>query len=426
MTEASVTKPGFYGWTNVILLFVIFMAAVGLVFYGYSVIFPTMIKSLGWNRGAASIAHSIQAVLLGLLTPAVAFSIQKLGPKKTLLTGFIVLLAALILMGTVMNQLWQWIVLWGLVAAFGLAFGGALPLQTMILHWFNVKRSTAMGIVMTGGVAGGFIAQPFYTWLMEATHTWRSGWLFGSVFVLLGLICSLFIVNHPRDLGQHVDGLSPEDPEEVASRENGSPGIHKTLETWSVKEALKTRVVWFFVIIIAVHIMSLFFITSHGILNFLDRGFSEMQAASILSITILGSALIRFPVGALGDKVEPRYIITVAFGCMMASLFLIWKNQSLEMIIAAGFLFGAGFGTLAIMFPTLMGNYFGAEAFAGINGVIAPIFVVFAATVPVAGGFIFETTGSYDLAYLCLVILLATAFAFSFFMKPPVKKTRSN
>jgi cyanate permease len=106
----------------------------------------------------------------------------------------------------------------------------------------------------------------------------------------------------------------------------------------------------------------------------------------------------------------------------MASLFLIWQNQSLEMILAAGFVFGAGFGTLAIMFPTLMGNYFGAEAFAGINGVIAPIFVVFAATVPMAGGFIFETTGSYDLAYLCLVTLLGVALACSFFMRPPKKK----
>ena len=422
MNDRAISRPGFYGWTNVILLFVIYMAAFGMVYYGFSVIFPMMIKTLEWNRGTASIAHTINAVLMGLVSPAVAYSISRIGCKKTLMFGFSLLLVALLLMGSVMTQMWQWVVLWGIVVSIGFVFGGALPLQTILMFWFNIKRATAMGIVMTGAAIGGFVAQPFYSWLMRETGTWRSGWFCAAIFVLIGLVCTLFVINKPQDIGQHMDGLSPEDLEKAALKGKKKSNIFKTADVWGVKEALKNRVMLVYIVIVTGHLMALTFIATHGILNFLDRGFSEMQAPVIFSMVLLGSACIRFPIGMLGDKIEPRRIIIASFGIMMVMIFFIWKNQSLTMLMVACFLFGACYGTQLIMFPTLMGNYFGPQAFAGIGGMLAPLFVVCGAVVPVGGGYIFEATGSYNAAYLFLVCLLVVAFFVSFLLKPPVKK----
>ena len=422
MAVSTTVKPGFFGWINVSLLFVIYMAAFGMVYYGFSVIFPMMIKSLEWNRGTASIAHTLSGMLMGLLGPAVAFSIQKFGPKKTLIFGFVIMLVGLLFMGTIMSQMWLWIVLWGIVVPIGFAFGGALTLQTILLYWFNLKRGTAMGIVMTGAAVGGFVAQPLYSWLMAYTNTWRSGWLMGAAFVLLGLICTFFVVNKPQDIGQFADGLSPDEVKAAAERNKGKTKIHKTGDIWGIKEVLKTRTLWFYVILTASYLMALMFIASHGILDFLDRGFSEMQAPLIFSMVLLGSAIIRFPIGMLGDKIEPRHIINASFGIMMIMVFLIWKNQSIQMIMVAGFVFGACYGTNLIMFPTLLGNYYGPEVFAGINGVIGPLFVVFSGIVPMGSGYVYENFGNYDPVYIFLVCLLVIAFAFSFFMKPPMKK----
>ena len=420
MTESATAKPGFFGWTNVLLSFVIYMAAFGMVYYGFSVIFPMMIKSLEWNRGTASIAHTLSGMLMGLLSPAVAYSVQKFGPKKTLRTGFIIMLAGLLFMGTIMSQMWLWTVLWGIIVPIGFAFGGSLALQTILMYWFNFKRGTAMGIVMTGAAIGGFAAQPFYSWLMAYTDTWRSGWLAGSAFVLLGLICTLFLVNKPEDIGQYPDGLSPDEIKAASDRNTGKMKIHKTGDIWGVKEALKTRTFWFYVFLSSAYLMALTFIASHGILDFLDRGFSEMKAPLIFSMVLLGSAIIRFPVGMLGDKIEPRHIINASFGIMTIMLFLIWKNQSIEMIMVAGFVFGACYGTNLIMFPTLLGNYYGPDAFAGINGVMGPLFVIFTAFLPVCSGYIFESIGNYDPVYIFLVCLLVISFGISFFMKPPM------
>jgi hypothetical protein len=54
-TIAHQNKSNFYGWKNVIFLFFIFLCEGGFGLGGFSVIFPAMIKSLGWNRGTASI-----------------------------------------------------------------------------------------------------------------------------------------------------------------------------------------------------------------------------------------------------------------------------------------------------------------------------------------------------------------------------------
>ena len=421
MNDAVSAKPGFYGWTNVVLLFIIYMSAFGMVYYGYSVIFPLMIKSLDWNRGTASIAATIMAILMGLFMPIVAVSIQKFGPKKTLTFGFSLLLAGLLIIGTVMTEIWQWTVLYGIVVAAGFTFGGPITIQTALLYWFNIKRATALGIVMTSAAISGFAAMPFYNWLIGVTESWRSGWLCAAGFVFVGLICSLFIIDKPEDIGQHADGLSPEELAKVMQQNEGKKSnIHKTKDLWTVKEAFKTKTIWFFAVMVIGHAMALTFIATHGILSFMDRGFADM-APWIFSAVLLGSASIRIPMGLLGDKIEPLKIIIISFAIMFVMLFIIWKAQNTFLVIPAGFLFGSCYGTQLILFPTLMGNYFGPEAFANINGALAPIFTVFGASVPVGSGYIFEAVGNYSPVYIILLCLLVISFIAAFFMQPPAK-----
>lgn len=422
MTKSSEQRPDFYGWKNVIVLFVIYMFTLGLVFYGFSVIFPAMIKSLGWNRGAASIAHTINALLMGFLAPLVAVSINKIGTKKTISVGTTVLLVGLVLLGTVVSQLWQWIILWGIVVSFGFVFCGIVPIQSTLMFWFDKKRGTAIGIVMTGAALGGFLAQPFYTWLMALTNTWQAGWLAGALFALIALIFGFFIISKPEDVGQHADGLNPD---EIKTGEGGiehASRTYRTTTSWTLKQALGTPKLWFIMIIMIGFVMPLFLVTTHGVLHMTDQGLSKMQAASVLSSVILGSGLVRFPAGWLGDRIEPRWIITVALGLALIMLLGMWKITNFKAIVVAGMIFGFGYGCQIIMIPTLIANYYGADTFPSIQGVIGPIMIVFCATVPVGGGYIFEETGSYDLAFIILSIVLLISFVVSFFLSPPIKK----
>jgi len=421
LTESPEQRPGFYGWTNVALLFLIYMSTLGLVFYGYSVIFPTMIKSLAWNRGTASIAHTINVLLMGFLVPLVAVSINKLGTKKTISMGIAVMFVGLVLLGTVVSQMWQWIIVWGFLISFGFAFSGVVPIQSTLMFWFNKKRATALGIVMTGAALGGFLAQPIFAWLMALTNTWQIGWLIGAGFSLMALVLAFFIVGKPEEVGQYPDGLSLDEMNAPRGDAERGARTYQTSTSWELREAVRTPALWIVVLVLISYIMPLFLVTSHGVLHLTDRGFSQMQAASLLSLVILGSGLVRFPAGWLGDRIEPRWILTVSLGVMLMMFLGIWKVTSFNVMAAAGMIFGICYGAQLIMVPTIMGNYYGPDAFANINGVIGPILILFGATVPVGSGYVFEKMGNYDLAFLPLSILLGIGFVVSFFLSPPSK-----
>jgi len=419
---SSPQNPGFYGWKNVSVLFFVYMFTLGMVFYGYSAIFPAMIKATGWNRGTASIAHTINMLLGGTLIPLVAFSINKIGARKTIRTGLSFLLTGTLLLGTITSQMWQWIILWGVFGGVGIAFAGLVSVQTPLMYWFNVNRATAIGIVMTGAPAGGFIAQPFYTWLIDHTHTWRAGWLVGAAFVLLALALSFLIVNRPGDIGQHPDGIDPEKsvPPEIAKKNVAR--THRTRDTWLLAEVVRTPAFWLVVLFWISHVMPIILMTSHGVLHFTDSGFSTMQAASILSLLIMASAISRFPSGWLGDRIEPRWIIMATMAGMFIAYIGLWRITDFPLIIFSAMLYGFCHGAQLIMFPALIGNYFGPDRFAAINGVIAPLSIGFSAIVPVGGGYLFEKTGNYNIAFIALILLLMTGFMASIFLAPPIKK----
>ena len=69
MTSPNMEKQPFYGWSNVVICFLCYFLVYGIVFYGFSVIFPAMVKAMGWKRGDASIAQTIRVLVMGLRLP---------------------------------------------------------------------------------------------------------------------------------------------------------------------------------------------------------------------------------------------------------------------------------------------------------------------------------------------------------------------
>jgi sugar phosphate permease len=122
----------FFGWTNVFLLFFIYGAVYGFIFYGFTVVFPEMIRTQGWGRGDAAMAHTLRAFSLGALAPLVAIAVGKAGAKRTMIAGLFVGVVVLGILGTVTSQLWHWIVLWGILMPVSFSFGGAIPIQTTL------------------------------------------------------------------------------------------------------------------------------------------------------------------------------------------------------------------------------------------------------------------------------------------------------
>jgi sugar phosphate permease len=418
----SSDKP-FYGWKNAAVLTFIFMATTGLVFYAFSVIFPVMLKDTGWSRGDASIAISLGILAGGFLIPFAAKLINKVGTRKVIIIGLAILFLDLLLLSTTTTKLWHWIVIWGVLTPIGRVLCGIMPSQVNIMFWFNRKRAMAIGLLMTGAPIGGFIAPPVYTWFMNYMGGWRAGWMLSTGVVLMALALSFLVRSKPSDMGQHPDGITPGAPL-ADGRQNSSEGARtfRTQTAWTLREVLKSRTIW---LITAANItlqMGLGVVVFHGVLHLTDIGYSAMNAAFILSTIIVSSGVVRFPVGWLGDRVEPRWIIFTALIIMVIGFIGIWKAPSFGLLMVLGPIYGISYGVLLTIVPTITGNYYGPEVFASINGFFGPFLTVIGAAVPTIAGYAVEKLGSYNEIFLVITFLLIAGTVCSAFLSPPRKK----
>jgi len=411
----------FYGWKNLILWFVI-IGVNGFGLYAFIVTFPAMLKDLEWDRAPASLAITIMIIMMGILSPVVALSIKRFGNKKTIMFGLICGIVSMILMGTVVTEIWMWTLVWGFIVPVGFLFGGFIPIFSIAMLWFNIKRATVIGILATGLAVGGFISQPICSWLMEVTGLWQSGPFAVAAAGAFALILSFFLVEKPEDIGQFPDGIAPADIKSAKDEQILVPKTFRASVEWPLTEILKTPVFWLITLVSIGYMQASLLITTHGVLHFTDLGFTSMQAASVLSVFILFSGIAGFPMGALSDRIESRWVVCGSLLGMLLMLTGLWKAPNLWFLMVAGAVYGFCYGALIVVLPAMCGNYYGPESFPKLNAVLGPIVVAGTSIVPLVAGNIVDRTGSYDLAFIMAGFVMIGVFICSFLLKPPTPK----
>ncbi len=416
----NTTSGKFYGWNNAALLFLIQFAATGFVYFAYSAIFPAMVESMDWNRGSASIAHSLGFVMLGVFYPVTAWMIGKWGVRMTLTTGLMIMLSGLLLIIFLVTEIWQWTIAWGLIVGISFALTGPICGQTLVIQWFNIRRATVLGIFVTGSAVGGFFAQPVLTGAIERFGNWQAGWMISVAVLLVALVLVQFLVNRPSDIGQHPDGVDPDaesTPGEIAANK---PRTYRSAENWTIKEVARTPAIYLMMIIAITYLGIGTFIITHGALHLTDIGISKLQTASLMGIFILGSGMGRIPAGILGDRIELRWLVAAIMGAFMLSFGLFSLANSYSVLAITGFIAGICYGAKFAVAPAMMSNYFGQESFPRINSIFAPILLPFVAMAPAGAGYIYEAQGNYGTAFNIGTVMLALSFVAAILLKPPV------
>ena len=420
MGTGAVPNQRFYGWNNVIILFVFYCLLYGVVFYGFNVIFPAMLKAMKWSRGDASVGHTIRTLMVGVTAPVVAYMVNRWGSRNTLIPGALICITGLGLVSQV-SSLWQWTLLWGVVMGLGFSLGGFIPVQTNATYWFTKRRGLAMGLIMTGAGVGGFFAQPIFTWLIKETGSWQIGWLCAGAILIPGSILLIWLKSKPSDVGQHPDGIHPEQAKAETSSARRISRTYKSTQNWDLKEVLRTYQFWFMLFCFITLSLPIYLFTTHGVLHMMDKGYKPMQAAYALSMLVLISGFARFPVGWLADYIEARWLMLIFFIGYAGSLVVFWQAPSLPAIIAASCVFGFCFGGQLVLMAIIVGNYFGPASFASINGVTVPCQTFCSSTIPILAGYVFDFNKSYDLAFIILISLSSLAILATLVIAPPVR-----
>jgi MFS family permease len=395
---ATETKTkGFYGWWLLFFLWIVYTIPIGFAYYSPAVIYPFMIKGMGWSRGEIMVGAMAMMLLFGISAPLNAWMIRRFGARVTLATGGIIVVVSTSLMG-LLGHIYSMFLLLSLFVGLGAALASMIPCQMVIISWFNARRAMAMGLVLGGGAIGGFLAPQLISAVIQNTNgNWRVGWFIIAAASIVGIVTALVTVrNQPSDVGQYPDGLAPCEAETI----KGGSRISRTYRTsvdWTLRDAVRSRSLWLLIIAVVFSAFVWQVIVSQGPLHLQDRGFDPGMAAFFYSLAIGLSIVGRFTIAALGDIIEPRYLFAGGIFFILLGGIMFWFVSPVAMWMAYLYplLAGFGFGLTYICLPTIIGNYWGVSAFVGIRGIDSPIELSFAAVVAPVAGFLYDLQGSY-------------------------------
>ncbi len=398
----------YYGWIIVAAGIVSYALGYGSR-YSFSVIFPSLLEEFQWPRDMTAGIFSIHFLAYGLAAPIAGGLVDRIGPRKTMALGTILLSLGLVLSG-LGNEPWHFYLSFGVTTGIGLSLTGAVPFTTVLRNWFERRRGLAFSILFFG-VGGSFISYPGIAFLIDNLD-WRNTFLIEAAIVIgcmLPLI--IFIVRyHPRDKGLFVDGTS-RDKGPDRDREAEVPLIKDQTWIsidWTLSKAVKTRPFW----MLSLSTFCLWGITQHIVVTHhiafaMDMGYSRIYASSVLSL--FG---ILFSLGCLisliSDRIGRESTLTIGAVFIISGILMLMfiKDNTQPWMLyyyAAAVGFGIGMTTPPIAAATT--DIFQGPKAGAIIGFVWFSFAVGGSIGPWLGGWVFELTKSYKSAFIIAIVI---------------------
>ncbi|MBL15908.1 MAG: MFS transporter [Chloroflexi bacterium] len=395
----------FYGWKLAGLALLVIGLASGPVWSGVGVWVKALEMHFGWSRAQLTGAFSLAQLEGSILGPLLGYLIDRLGPRRMVFIGLVITGLGFVLFSRT-NNLLTFYVSYGLIML-GTAAGSWLPLMTVVNRWFIRKRGLAMAVAAEGSPLGGLLLLPVLAWAVTPSHFgWSTTALWiGIVFLALAFPISRFIRERPEDYAERPDGdpspsslMSQLDIVRTPSRDIGS----KDQPDFTANQAIRTSAFWSITFGHAFSSMLFATLTVHLVPMLTDQEMSLQSSAYVFSVMMGVAAAFQLIGGYVGDRMETRVAIAV-FGFIQAAGFTVAVfTESMPMAILFAVLFGAGFGGRNPLTVAIRAEYFGPNAFATITGISSAPMYLFMLAAPLFAAFIFDTQGSYMIAWLIL------------------------
>lgn len=426
MAIAHITSRGkiFHGW-YIVVVAAIAGASSGILGYSFGLFFDPMRESLGWSRTSVSWALTIRSAVNMLTGPIYGPIVDRKHGAMILMTAGGVLLGISMMLAAAMTQLWQLYLLIGV--AYGLAMGAEgsqVVAPVVISKWFVRKRGRAIAIVTLGPNVGNIIFIPLAA-LIILNFGWREAWFISGILALLLVtpLSALFVRRTPEDIG-----LLPDGDQHTQTREDAQHTKQNRLSTeydWTLKEAMRTPTLWIMIAAFVISGAGLGGFLIHVLPALTDKGYSTPFATAMvfeLSVVVLISKMVW---GILGERIEARYLLMAAFMLAASGLLLVVLVDSGPLILLLPIVYGAGGAGYGPLSNLMWANYFGRRSLGSIRGVFLPVTHILGAFSPVFAGAIFDSRGSYDLAFIiyCLSFVFA-AFAIYIARRPETPSQR--
>jgi MFS family permease len=417
MTAAGTGPDKFFGWKALAIAAVMYFAMTGLLLYSFPVFLPFLYKAFGWSRASISWANSLAMIVTGLASPFAGMVVARYGARKVIAVGGILCFLCFVAASS-HTQLWQLYLAYAVLFGLGGSLCGMLSLTTIVNNWFVKKRSLALSILLTAGGFGGFVMVPSMA-VMINRFGWRYSYLMlaAMIFVLLVVLPSFLVINKPEDLGQV--------PDKVRAREkmDSSPNIQNPYEApvdFTAGEAIRTSAFWYLTILTTTFMFGIQGFLLHQMAFLQDINISSAVASIIFSFYVLVSTAGRLAVGFLGIRYPTKPMAIIAMLLLILGLTIVLWAKTLPVIFLYNVFIGLGVGGAYVAIMNLLPLYFGKTHYPKIIGLALPFATIIGSIGSPLTGWIYDITGSYQLAWKLAIIILTIGLVSLILARPPV------
>ncbi|MDA0270253.1 MAG: MFS transporter, partial [Chloroflexi bacterium] len=416
----TVRRPRiFYGWWIVLGALIAQFVAIGSQSPVAGAFLVPMTEDLGWDRAEFTIAISLATAVSAVIGFFVGGYVDRFGARPLMLVGSVILGASLVSISLV-ETLWQFILLRGVAFTLGFVLMGNLVVNVTISKWFVEKRGWAISIGSLGVSAGSVILTPIMVRVVD-TFGWRDGWVVLGVgaFVLMFPV-ALMMRRQPEDYGLLPDGARGGDSAgEVASRARVAADF---ANSFTRAQAVRTPAMWLLVAAFGFSSVGLVSLLFHAIPFLTDNDFPRSHAALFFSMQGLAALLSKFVWGWSMQRYPARLLAAGSFVCAGAGVALMvvaGQETSRPLMLLAFVLFGAGIGGQIPLNEFIWANFFGRRYLGSVRAAAMPVTILFSAGGPYFASVYFDVVGSYNGAFFTFAGLWLIAAVLVLLTRPP-------
>lgn len=159
-----------YGWVVAGVTFLVMLVSAGAASAPGVLLVPLQ-REFGWTAAEVSSSIGLRLALFGLMAPFAAALMNRFGVRAIVLTslGLITLGMGL---SVLMREVWQLVLLWGVVVGMGAGMTALVLAATVATRWFERRRGLVVGLLTANAAAGQLLILPLVAQMVEAVG-WR-------------------------------------------------------------------------------------------------------------------------------------------------------------------------------------------------------------------------------------------------------------
>lgn len=398
------SQSGFnYGWVVVAAGAVITCVAMGALF-ALPVYQTPMADDTGWARAGIAGAMTIGFITMGIAGFFWGAISDRIGGRPVLIIASVLLGGGLILASQAPNLLVFQIAYGGIVGAAGSAFFA--PLISTTVGWFEKNRGLAVALVSVGGGVAPMVLTPLAVILTE-TYGWRLAMLSIAIGALVILVPASLLVRRPVIVD---DVPAPVDAQVAANAAPAKTPFGTALAALRTPQFIVLAATFFFCC--GAHSGPIFNTVAYAAFC----GIAPLAAASVYGVEGIAGLFGRVVFGVLSDRFGPRRVIVGGLALQAAGIYAYIYVSELTGFYVMAVVLGIVYGGVMPLYSVLARDYFGQRIMGTVLGAATMVSSFGMALGPIAGGWIFDTYGSYHWLYVSSagIGLVAAAMALAF------------